>query len=368
MIKILFFIPGLSEGGAEKVLCNLVNNMDQTKFDITVQTIYECDYNKYLKPTIRYKSIFKCKKKLIKKISNLWYRFCTELKLTYTLYIKGDYDIEVAYLECGATKVMAASTNKKAKKLAWVHCDIKKKGLTDKKTAGYYTKFDKAICVSEDVKTSFDKIYGKCVESTILKNVLDEDEILEKSKENMEWDADEDCIKLVAIGRLTEQKNFDYLIDTCGKLKKSGKKISLKILGNGPLYDQLNSQIISNNLEKEVELMGYKDNPYPYIRMSDYVVCSSKYEGLSTVVQEALILEKIVVTTPCTGMKELLGNSEYGLIVDNREDGLYNGLIRMMDDVELKQKITMRIRENKHNFSKKKTIETTELFFENIIR
>ena len=58
MIKILFFIETLKEGGAEKVLCNLVNNMDQSKFAITVQTVWPCDNSKYLAPGIQYKSMY----------------------------------------------------------------------------------------------------------------------------------------------------------------------------------------------------------------------------------------------------------------------------------------------------------------------
>ena len=88
MIKILFFIPGLSEGGAEKVLCNLVNNMDQTKFDITVQTIDKYDSRKFLADGIHYKAINRCKTMLGKKFFSYWFRLCAELKLAYQFFIK----------------------------------------------------------------------------------------------------------------------------------------------------------------------------------------------------------------------------------------------------------------------------------------
>ena len=189
MIKILFFIPGLSEGGAEKVLCNLVNNMDQSKFDITVQTVEAYDSSKYLQAGIKYKSIFHSKNGLLKKLSNIWYRVCAELKWLYPLYIKDDYDIEVAYLECGATKVMSSSTNTNAAKIAWVHCDLQKKGLTDAKTGTYYSKYDKVVCVSEDVKKSFDQVYGAKADSVVLYTVIDEDEILKKANEKVELPA-----------------------------------------------------------------------------------------------------------------------------------------------------------------------------------
>ena len=116
MIRILFFIEELRAGGAEKVLCNLVNSMDQSRFDITVQTLWPCDAAAYLKPGIRYRSCYPSNNAACHLLS----RAEAALGLTYTLHIKGDYDIEVAYLECGPTKIMAGSTNRNAKKLAWV--------------------------------------------------------------------------------------------------------------------------------------------------------------------------------------------------------------------------------------------------------
>ena len=126
-MKILFFIDELAGGGAEKVLRTLVNNMDQSKFQITVHTINAADPEGLLVPGIRYRAINRCKTPLGKKLFSYWIRLCAELKWLYPLYIKDDYDIEVAYLECGPTKILAGSTNQKAKKIAWVHCDVKKR-------------------------------------------------------------------------------------------------------------------------------------------------------------------------------------------------------------------------------------------------
>ena len=117
MIKILFFISGLSEGGAEKVLCSLVNNMDQDKFNITVQTIDEYDSERFLAKGIRYKAINKYKSKIGRIFFSYLFRLCAELKLAYRFFVKDNYDIEVAYLETIPTKIIAQSTNKKAKKL-----------------------------------------------------------------------------------------------------------------------------------------------------------------------------------------------------------------------------------------------------------
>lgn len=334
MINILFFIPGLSEGGAEKVLCNLVNSMDQSKFNITVQTMDEFNSSKYLVKGIHYKAINHCKSAKGKKLFSYWFRFCAELKTAYRFYVKEDYDIEVAYLETEATKIIAQSTNKNAAKIAWVHCDLSKKEGMDAaldKVRAQYKKFDQIVCVSEDVKAGFHKVFGKDFPTVVLHNVIDEQEIFEKAERPIEWEKDESKTQLLAVGRLTQQKNFSYLIDTCKKIKADGLQFHLNILGEGPERNNLEGQIGELALDDVVTLRGFISNPYPWMKKADLIVCSSRYEGISTVVQEALILGKPVVTTPCTGMEELLGNSEFGVISEDSPDGLYNSLKAMIE-------------------------------------
>ena len=366
MIKILFMIPNLSDGGAEKVLRNLVNNLDQSKFEITVQTINEDDADKYLAKGIRYKAINRCKTKIGKKIFNLWFRFTAEIGLTYPLYIKDDYDIEVAYLECGATKILASSTNKKAVKLAWVHCDLtKKERYADSvpKTKKYYDSYDKVVCVSEDVKKSFHSLYGDNIPSVVLHNVIDEDEIFLKAEEKINLNSDVALKTFVAIGRLTWQKNFTHLIETCHKLNKSGYNFKLFILGDGPDRESLQKLISERHLENSVELLGFKDNPYPYIKASDFVVCSSRYEGISTVILESLILSTPVITTPCTGMKEIFGDFQCGMIAEDSTDGLYKCMCKVFDFPKLQNQYKIDATLRGKDFYKNKVIKETSEFF-----
>lgn len=368
MIKILFFIPKLSGGGAEKVLRNLVNNMDQSKFDITVQTIEKEDSEKYLSTGIRYKSINNCKTAIGKKLFDYWIRICAELKIIYPLYMKGDYDIEVAYLECGATKMLAHSTNKKAVKLAWVHCDLSKKEGMEKsieKVRKQYQKYDEIICVSEGVQVGFQQLCGNGFETKVIYNVIDEQEILKKADEPLNEGVGKGRINLLAIGRLSEEKNFSYLINTCKQLYDYGNRFKLNILGDGPEYSMLKAKINELELDDVIELKGFIENPYSWIKASDIVVCSSKYEGLSTVVQEAFIVGKPVVTTPCAGMQELLGNSEYGIIADDTEEGLYNSLNYIMNNPSIMKHYGEMARERQKEFSRKKILIETESYFLN---
>lgn len=363
MISILFFIPRLSAGGAEKVLCNLVNNMDLTKFDITVQTLFRCDPEKYLLEKIHYKYIFPECRGLINKIINLWYRICTEIKLTYPLYVKGDYDIEVAYLECDATKVMAGSTNDKARKIAWVHCDVRNKGLTLENVGMYYKLYDRVICVSKAAQKSFNEVFSECIEAEMLYNVIDETEIIEKSKVPFDENWQSNSFHILVVGRLSFEKGVDRLIDVCKRLKSDGCSFKIHLLGDGPMRENLQDEVKTLNLSDYIEFEGFTDNPYRYMSKADLILIPSRSEALSTVVIESLILGKAIVTTLCPGMEELLGNSEYGVIVENSDEGIYKGVKLMIENREIANAYSKKASVRGKDFYKHNMISKIENFF-----
>ena len=82
--------------------------------------------------------------------------------------------------------------------------------------------------------------------------------------------------------------------------------------------------------------LGFQENPYKYVSKADLFVCSSRREGFSTAVSEALVLGVPVVSTDCSGARELLGeHDEYGLVTENNEEALYQGVRRVLDDPAL---------------------------------
>ena len=368
MIKILFFIEELRAGGAEKVLCNLVNHMDQTRFDITVQTLWACDTEDLLAPGIRYKYCYR-KQTGPARLRN---RIETALGLTYPLYIRGDYDIEVAYLECGPTKVMAASTNKKAKKVAWVHCDLQKKSDNPdafaRKSGRWYAKYDRVFCVSQNVRDSFDEMFGTGFPAEVVYNTIDDEEIRKKAQLPSPDQPEKRGLTVVTLGRLTEQKGYDRLLRAHKSLRDEGILHNLWILGTGPEKERLEQFIIDNSLQDSVRLLGFHNNPYPYIREADCLVCSSRYEGYSTFITEGLILGKPSVTTDCTGMRELLGDSEYGLITENSEEGIREGLRRMLTDAGLREQYAQKAAKRGADFSARSLAMATEERLEALLR
>lgn len=359
-VKILFFIENLSGGGAEKVLCNLVNEMDQSKFNITVQTLWKVDADKYLLPGIRYRYCYPSRSAMRVNLSRLE----AATGLTYPLHIKDDYDVEVAYLECGATKIIAGSTNTKAKKIAWVHCDLSKK-ISDlnafcAKAGKWYQKFDQIACVSRNVQESFTRLFDYSEKTQVLYNTIDDAAIRKKAQARIDGLPPKKRITAVSVGRLTSQKAYDRLLRVHKALTDAGCAYDLWILGEGEKRAELETYISRNQMSDSVQLLGFHDNPYPFMQEADFLVCSSLYEGFSTFVSEGVILGKPIVTTDCTGMRELLGDSQYGLITENTEHALFQGMRNMIENPELRDRYAKAAAIRGQSFSARLLTEQTE--------
>lgn len=388
--KILFLMHTLQVGGAEKVLVNLANNLDKTKYDVTVMTVINTGaFINDLDKDVKYKTIFDFKLfnknkqgssgNLLNKTSKiksfaanmyrcLWrYINCEKI---YKKYIKEDYDVEIAFLEGIPAKIIANSTNRLSKKIAWVHVDL----INEKKTEKFfknreeerktYAKFDNIVAVSKHVKEQVINKFSIPEEKVVVKyNPIDKEYIEKLSSEKVD-----DIIKkkftICTIGRLSKQKGYDRLLEVAKKLNDDKLEFDLWIIGVGAEENKLKEYIKENNLTN-VKLLGYKKNPYKYIRESDLFVCSSRAEGFSTVVSEAIILGKPIVTTECSGMRELLGdNSEYGIICENNTEALYDSLSKVLSNNELYLELKNKIAERKYIFDINKTIKNIEEFIE----
>lgn len=122
-----------------------------------------------------------------------------------------------------------------------------------------------------------------------------------------------DKFTFIAVGRLNTQKGYQILITACAILKDSGKEFNLAIIGDGNLQESLQKQIEELQLKEYITLMGFNANPYPYMKQAAYVVSSSLYEGFSNVIIESLCLGTPVIATNCPG-----GNAE---VIKEGENG-----------------------------------------------
>ena len=124
----------------------------------------------------------------------------------------------------------------------------------------------------------------------------------------------------------------------------------------------LDSFVAENGLTDSVRMPGFIENPYPFMRKADLLVCSSVYEGYSTFMTEGVILGKPIVTTDVSGAKELFGDSEYGLIVENDDEAFYQGLKRMLMEPDLRASYSEKAVSRSGDFSAVKLTNRTEQY------
>lgn len=362
--KILFFIPNLSVGGAEKVLVNLVNNMDRSKFDITVQTLFAGGVNEqFLSSDIKYKY---CYKKTFRGNSHYFKLFSPER--LYKKYIQEHYDIIVSYLEGPTARIVSGCTDKGTKLVCWLHCRMENEhdvavGFRDfDEAVKCYNKFDNIVCVSEWVKNYFRKSadYKKPID--VLYNTIETDMIQKKSLEPInDVKFSKDCFNLCSVGKIAEVKGFDRLASVHKRLLDEDIKNKVYILGVGSDQAVIEKYLAENNLSDSFIFLGYNTNPYKYVRACDLYVCSSRSEGFSTAVTEALIVGTPVVTTLCSGMTEMLGeNNEYGIVTENNEDALFEGVKEMLTAEGKLEYYAKRAEERGKYFSTDKTTRAVE--------
>lgn len=353
----------LEGGGAEKVLVNILDSIDYDKYNIDLLLIYKKGiYLKDINKNVNIKYIIsEDKNTLIHKIRNkILKNFIIRYfgNFIWKKFIGNNYDIEIAFLEGPSSEIISKSTNMMSKKVAWIHTDLRRlRRLSKKREEKLYCNINNVVGVSNEVANAFKELYPMYGEKIkVIYNLIDTKKIIELSSEKI--NEVYEGKNIIAIGRLINSKRFDLIIKAHKEVIKKGVKHNLIILGEGPLEKELKNLCKDLKLENSVKFIGFKKNPYPYIKLSDLYIMASDYEGLPLVICEALTLGKAIISTNCTGPSELLNEGESGI------------LVKRGDYLELAEKIEMCLRNEKirkgYEF---KSLEQVELFkSDNIIK
>lgn len=367
MKKILFLIPNLSVGGAEKVLVNLVNNMDKSKYDITVQALFNVGVNRqFLNKDIHYKY---CMKKQFRGNSQVLKLFSP--KFLFKHFVKEKYDVIISYLEGPTARIVSGCNDKDTKLVSWIHCriDNEKEAIVGfrnfEEAKKCYNKFDYTACVSKMTMDYFTNTFDFKKPIGVIYNTIETNKIIEKSNEVIDdVSFDNNYINICSVGKLTQVKGFDRLVHIHKKLLDNNIKNRVYILGIGEEENNLKKYISENSLEDTFILLGYNTNPYKYVKRCDLYVCSSRSEGFSTSVTESLIVGTPVVTTLCSGMQEMLGyNNEYGIVTENNEEALYEGIKKMITEKGLLEYYSKQAKISGERFDTEKTVKEVEKLF-----
>ena len=358
--NILFVGDNLVMGGITKVLSNLLQNLDEKKYNIdllvlhyyedmciqipkNVKLIKGNEYFSYVDVSI--KKILKEKdlKQFFNKVSLVMLlksgKIEKKIKKARDKILKKDYDTEIAFSD-GFSHIFVANGNT-PNKIAWMHTDISVQNDSKR----YYNlvresleKMNMSVCVSDRVRDVYKSYYDLDDDKIqTIHNIINDIEIKNKGNEKIDVEYSKDTVNLISVGRLEFQKNYTRFIKVHKKLIDDGYKINSYLIGDGLEYDKLSNLVKEKKIDNTFKFLGRKDNPFPYVKNADLFVLSSILEGLPTVLYESIILGTPCVSTLVAGAKEVL-KDEYGLVVENSDEGLYNGLKRILDDKSLLKK------------------------------
>lgn len=199
-----------------------------------------------------------------------------------------------------------------------------------------YPLADKIIAVSKGVLEDLSNISPRAASrGCVIYNPVFSSEIIEKAEQPIchPWLQKDGPPVILGVGRLTPQKNFDLLLRSFRRMERD-REVRLVILGNGNQRESLEGRIEALDLECRVDLPGFVENPYPYMRRASLLVLSSDYEGLPSVPIQALACGCPVVATDCpSGPREILEDGKWGRLVPvGDEEALAEAMEKSLDE------------------------------------
>lgn len=380
--NILFVLNSLNIGGAEKSLVTILNMFDYEKYDVDLFLFgvegellnqlpsnvnllpQDEDYNYFCKNKV--KSIlhffkkFKFKKSLYSLMYLLGYVFYKIFKRneiyigwTFKKYIIGKmekkYDTTIGFLERSPLYYSVDNVDAKIK-IGFVHNDYSKYKYNYNLDKKYFDKCSKIVTVSNHCKDVLCDIFPQYKEKFIvIKNIVDKNYIEEKAKEDADIKnkfikTEKDCINIVTVARLVEQKGIDNAIKICYILNKKGINVRWYVVGGGQEESNLKKLIAKYQLEEKFILVGEQTNPYIWMKNCDIYVQPSRFEGYGITIAEAKCLNKLIIATKIPEFEEQIEDGVTGILVKNNNE-FANKIIEITKDDIYKNNILKNLKD-----------------------
>lgn len=306
--KLIIFIPSIEGGGVEKNLFIISNFLKDKIKNLSVITISN-----------KFKNRFDSKIKFISFKADFWNsigrrkKFLMGLLLLFIEILK-DRNVLVFSFQGNVYCTLLC-------KLLGIKIIVRSNsapdGWSQNKLKNLIFKYvlrnaDKVIVNSLDFKKRFKtkfQIHTECIYNPLNKN-----EIIKKSKLKNKIKFDKKKLKLINVGRYSDQKDQLTLLKAVNRIKDK-VKFNLLLVGRGAEKEKLTKYIRNNDLSRHVRLIDFQNNPYNLIKSSDIFILSSLYEGLPNVLLESQVLKRFIISSDCpTGPREILLNGNAGLL------------------------------------------------------
>lgn len=273
---------------------------------------------------------------------------------------KKNYDVAISFMHSkyrslyGGTNEFVLNKIYALKKIAFIHGDFLKAQLNTHYNYRIYKQFDAIASVSQSCKRLFDKTWPDLKnKSFVVENCINTEEIQRKSAINTITYPIKP-VQFVTVARICKEKGFERAINILSRLKKMGYDFRWHVIGgNGKSIEE---QIKSAGLCSEIILYGEKENPYRFIKNANAFLLLSYQEAAPIVIQEAICLKVPVISTNTLSAKELVGTN--GIILNNDEESIFNGLKKILDQPEILNSIKNNIKDDFNNIKKIEQFES----------
>lgn len=364
--KVLIAMTSLYNGGAEKSLVNLLNELPQDQYDIDLllfkrEGLYLQQVPSYVNILdtphdiqLLYSSFHKTKKMFFPKFfgtlfsrllyGNSYKARGVRWKYFYSKHIQQidkKYDVAIAYIS-GEILWFVDEKVKADKKIVWVHNDYRTAKHSKEYDYPHFKNMDAIVTISEKCADILKEVFPEFTDKIYNIPNITSSVVLRRRVEEFypeEYQRSQKRYKILSVGRLHEQKGFDMAVSAAALLKKEGVSFDWFIIGNGPLEKQLEWQIKKEGVEDCFHLIGVRENPYPYMKHCDLMVQSSRYEGKSVVLDEAKILARPIVATNYPTVKDQIVDGKEGIITEMSPQGIAAGIEKLLQNQDLVQQI-----------------------------
>jgi glycosyltransferase involved in cell wall biosynthesis len=252
------------------------------------------------------------------------------------------YDVAISY-DHGVGPRFWAHRVRAKKKIQWIHTDLK--GAAYNWTPAFskdWKKIDTFVCVSDKAKESFQSLYPKLSDRCIvINNIIDNHQVRSLAKVPIsDMPKENGLVTMVSVCRLSKPKALDRAIRVHKRLEDAGIHFRWYIVGDGDQKEELEKCITECHLEGKCILLGPRLNPYPYMQRADLFALLSYVEGFPLALIEAKILSRPIIITNFSGARALLQSGRDGLVVDNDEEAIYEGLKTLILSRQLRNRFS----------------------------
>ena len=361
--KLLFVIPSLCVGGAEKSLVTLLQLLDETRFDVDLllfrreglflsqvpQWVRVLDagaayaaFDSTPAAALRY---FLPRGRFIKAFRRLQYGrvmrgwFPGRLQLAWKHISRflprlSGYDAAIAYLE-GTPTYYVADCVQAGTKIAFLHTDYERLRGRQEMDAPFYEKIDRLIGVSEACTARAETYFPfLCGRTATMHNLIAPPVLHAMAKADIPFPQD-GVPNLLTVGRMSQPKGIDRAVGACAALKRRGVQVRWYQLGVGEMQQEIETLIDAEDVRDCFFPLGERENPYPYFKQCDIYIQPSRFEGKSIAVDEAKCFARPIVVTDFGTVHDQIRDGVNGLIAEKTPQSIADAVGRLLQAPEL---------------------------------